>query len=934
MSLMKFFKFKSKVKHQTKKENSGMKMVNLILIFILSFGIAFSQQFNLFDVFPLGGLKVKYDRYGNPWAVGLSSSSGGNFYLFRSENGRFKSPIFIGKVPNVYNVQYVNWDFDIDTSGVVHIAGVIYEGFRDGYNNPAPFYLNSEMDSAVVFNAVSLGPLNPPNPNHDYIRVLRTTDDKIVANVAIWFPYSSYTRYPDSLIWVQLVNPSANSIRATIDTIYLGDLKSKGEIIVWNLSINKNLFLMTYGWYRIGASSDWSIDTVAYTFAIYRIRPGGRAEMINSAEIVRVNIVDEPKEPAPLPYYIADFNDGANAWLIRWFNVWSPFPRFDGGIVSAEEDREGNLHLVGISAKQYIYQVYTPANRPANEEGKVPTYSYVISYDSTIHWQFKSELIDWYHYIPYLSVSAFNLNKATITFSGWQVYQVGNKWRGVPGKVLLHQESGNYRYEVLAGTSTDEINRLRFGLSTNWYIDNSGQVYLWNDWESIGFDSTRTAYIYLYKLRSTGNSFIMNYSLTNDIKEKMISPIPVGKIPGYAFSDFQYKFDKDKRMYFLVLTIDSLRPATYLGRMFLVKETSPGQWDTTLVSTDTTNVLWFDYYTDFVVDENGNVHVVYATYKGGRSMVFYTNNEGGSFKTPIPVDTTRILRHARIRVSRNGLVYIWGQDLNINRYFYYYGDYVSGFKRSSRDFSDFDKAEVDANGNLYIVSSPWWSSSGYSVYLYKFNRDSALIYRFPNKILFTFQSGSPIVYPSFTFVRDENWQIHLLGVYESKLYHWKSSDNFTARVEYDLSNVLKFRSGSIISAVANDLDKRIYFFTTLSTFEPMIVGWIPYTVTGVEKDGNVLPREFSLSQNYPNPFNPATTISFELPVKSSVEISIYDVLGRKLKTVLEEVKDAGRYKVVVDMSGYASGVYFYRMVAKPVVGGSDFISVRKMLLIK
>jgi hypothetical protein len=241
----------------------------------------------------------------------------------------------------VYSVQYVNWDFDIDTSGVVHIAGVIYEGFRDGYNNPAPFYLNSAMDSAVVFNAVSLGPLNPPDPNHDYIRVLRTTDDKIVANVAIWLPYSSYTRYPDSLIWVQLVNPSANSIRATIDTIYLGDLKSKGEIIVRNLSINKNLFLMTYGWYRIGASSDMSIDTVAYTFAIYRIRPGGRPEMIGSAEIVRVNIVDEPKEPAPLPYYIADFNDGANAWLIRWFNVWTPFPRFDGGIVSAEEDREG-----------------------------------------------------------------------------------------------------------------------------------------------------------------------------------------------------------------------------------------------------------------------------------------------------------------------------------------------------------------------------------------------------------------------------------------------------------------------------------------------------------------------------------------------------------------------------------------------------------------
>jgi hypothetical protein len=97
------------------------------------------------------------------------------------------------------------------------------------------------MDSAVVFNAVSLG-FNPPNPNHDYIRVLRTTDDKIVANVAIWFPYSSYTRYPDSLIWVQLVNPSANSIRATIDTIYLGDLKSKGGIIVGIFLLTKIYF--------------------------------------------------------------------------------------------------------------------------------------------------------------------------------------------------------------------------------------------------------------------------------------------------------------------------------------------------------------------------------------------------------------------------------------------------------------------------------------------------------------------------------------------------------------------------------------------------------------------------------------------------------------------------------------------------------------------
>ncbi len=919
-------------------------MISLISAFILSFSIAFSQQFNIFDVLPLGGLKVKYDRYGNPWAVGLSSSGGGNFYLFKSEDGQFKSPVLVGKVPNVYSSQYVNWDFDIDTSGVVHIAGVIYEEVYGGYNFSTPFYLNSAMDSAVVFNSVTLGQdfRVPASPNYDYIRVLRTTDDKVVANIAVLFPYYSYYEPPDSLIWIQLVNPSANNIRATIDTIYLGALTgpapSKWDIGVRNLLINKNLFWVVYGSYRIGA--DNVRDTIAYTFAIYRIRPGERPEMINSEVYVRVNILGEPKVPVPLPYYIADLNDGANGWLIRLTNIdpgVSPFSPFER-LISAEEDREGNLHLVWVSsAKQHIYQVYTPSSRPANAEGSVPTYSYVISYDSTIHWQFKGELIDWVHYNPYLAVSAFNLNRATITFNNWQFY---NPRIGVPGQVLLHQESGNYRYELLAGTST--VNYKRFGSSTNWYVDNSGQAYLWNSWESFGFDSTKTAYIYLYKLRIAGNSFIMNYSLTKDIEEKMISPIPVGKIPGYAFWDFKYTFDKDNRMYFLVLTIDSLRPATYhLGRIFLLKETSPGQWDTMLVTTDTTNEALFGGYTNFVVDENGIVHVVYSVYKDNNPRVFYTNNEGGSFKPPIVIDTTISLRDVGIEVSSNGLCYIWGKAYgpagSLGYSVYYYGDYGSGFRRSSRQLRDLNTAGVDANGNLYIVSDPSWSSSGYEVYLYKFYRDSAVIY-FPRKVLFTFQPRSPVTYPSFSFVRDENLQIHLLGTWAGKFYHWKASDNFTGRVEYDYSGLLRYDdllySVTSISAVANASDRRIYFFIRRGAFGPLIVGWIPYAVTQVKDNNNVLPDEFKLSQNYPNPFNPVTTINFDLPVKSSVEISIYDVLGRNLKTIVNEVRDAGRYKVFVDMSGYASGVYFYRMVAKPVIGGSEFISVRKMLLIK
>jgi hypothetical protein len=89
-----------------------------------------------------------------------------------------------------------------------------------------------------------------------------------------------------------------------------------------------------------------------------------------------------------------------------------------------------------------------------------------------------------------------------------------------------------------------------------------------------------------------------------------------------------------------------------------------------------------------------------------------------------------------------------------------------------------------------------------------------------------------------------------------------------------------------------------------------------------------LPRGYSLSCNYPNPFNPSTVISCQLPVVSDVKVSIYDALGRKAATLIDEVKEAGTYSVTWDASGFPSGVYFLRMTA----GG--FSQTRRMTLVK
>jgi hypothetical protein len=101
-----------------------------------------------------------------------------------------------------------------------------------------------------------------------------------------------------------------------------------------------------------------------------------------------------------------------------------------------------------------------------------------------------------------------------------------------------------------------------------------------------------------------------------------------------------------------------------------------------------------------------------------------------------------------------------------------------------------------------------------------------------------------------------------------------------------------------------------------------------YLITGAAENQNNIPKEFALAQNYPNPFNPTTVISYELPKASSVRLVIYDMLGREVKTLVNDFKQAGSYNVSFDASSLASGVYFYR------INAGDFTAVKKMMLIK
>ena len=102
------------------------------------------------------------------------------------------------------------------------------------------------------------------------------------------------------------------------------------------------------------------------------------------------------------------------------------------------------------------------------------------------------------------------------------------------------------------------------------------------------------------------------------------------------------------------------------------------------------------------------------------------------------------------------------------------------------------------------------------------------------------------------------------------------------------------------------------------------------TDVAVGPRSNAVPEGFVLFNNYPNPFNPSTVIEFEVPVASHVTITVFDVLGRKTATLLDEQRSAGTGSVRFDASrsNAASGVYFYRIQA------GSFVETKKMILMQ
>lgn len=149
--------------------------------------------------------------------------------------------------------------------------------------------------------------------------------------------------------------------------------------------------------------------------------------------------------------------------------------------------------------------------------------------------------------------------------------------------------------------------------------------------------------------------------------------------------------------------------------------------------------------------------------------------------------------------------------------------------------------------------------------------------------------------------------------------------NMDTSTTYYLTDLL---SGEVISGKLSELAQ---FSTTMNQFSAKIYSFADtIVVVGLQDEiaGDILPDNFELEQNYPNPFNPVTTIAYSIPDEGKVELIVFDLLGKEIKTLVNEHKSTGRHTVEFNGSKLSSGVYFYRLT----FNGQS--SIRKMLMIK
>jgi len=183
-----------------------------------------------------------------------------------------------------------------------------------------------------------------------------------------------------------------------------------------------------------------------------------------------------------------------------------------------------------------------------------------------------------------------------------------------------------------------------------------------------------------------------------------------------------------------------------------------------------------------------------------------------------------------------------------------------------------------------------------------------------NEVMQEFNTGN------WDYFWDEETKVpYLQNKDKTKFITYDDTNSVIEKVKYALEKEV---AGVMIWAIGQDI---------IGNKQPLLeaIGNSLDRLTNTADSEHAFPKEFYLENNYPNPFNPSTNISFSIPEKGDVSLFIYDMLGKEVLTIIDNQQTAqGSYNVKINMDGFSSGMYFYKL------SYNDRIETKKMIFLK
>ncbi len=441
-----------------------------------------------------------------------------------------------------------------------------------------------------------------------------------------------------------------------------------------------------------------------------------------------------------------------------------------------------------------------------------------------------------------------------------------------------YDENGNELIRLIE--INDNGSWINFKRDTSSYDENGNQIT--NAYETWHDGKWITEYKYTNQYDEKGN---ITESLFEENKDDSLK---------YSFKYF-YEYENGRLMNELTLRLKDIIWSPYLFRYF--------EYD------DKGN--YKSYYSEFYVDGNwiGDHKSIFEYDEQGRRISYINQrwengnwiNSSGTFYTYDDANLLFFYTYKQWKneawVDYNKYSYTLDSDGRELTFIYEITDGVS-LKNNSKTIYEY----YDLTKELVSLTFQKWNDENW----YDFSR---IVYQYDGNGNMTTQIEQRPSYLSW----DDSLKIS---------YAFDENNNCTNAEAFFYKNSVWEKGYNYFQIFYDNYEG--YIYENASKVEVTYKHFSPTSV----KDENSQIKDYTLHQNYPNPFNPSTAISYQLSTQSKVELKIFDVLGREIQTLVNEIQSAGNYKVNFDATNLPSGIYIYQIKA------DNFVQSKKMVLVK